>query len=88
MVNFPNDIELEEDYEMGWCWPEVDTGPAIAPYSGFRQCLLDPTQNKPEHFLEALFDRQMYTIMAEETDMHKKKIQGKFFSRSFFLFLR
>ena len=35
MVNFPNDIEYEEDYEMGWCWPEVDTGPAIAPYSDF-----------------------------------------------------
>ena len=57
MVNLPNDIKLEEDYEMGWCWPEVDTEPAIAPYFGFHQCLLDPMQNKPEHFFKALFDQ-------------------------------
>ena len=68
MVNFQNDIELKEDYEMGWCWPEVDTGLAIAPYSGFCQCPLDSTQNKPEDFFEALFDRRMCTIMAEETN--------------------
>ena len=65
----------------------MDTGPAIAPYSGFHQCLLDLTQNKPEHFFKALFDRGMYTIMAEETNRYtqKKIIEGKFLSRSFFI---
>ena len=81
MVNYQNKHELEEDYELGWYWLEVDTGPGIAPYSGFRQCLLDPMQNKPEHFFEALFDQRMYTIMAEETNRYaQRKIQGKFFS--------
>ena len=72
---------------MEWCWPEVDTGPAIAPYSGFHQCLLNPMQNKPEDFFEALFDQQMYTIMAEETNQYaqKKIIEGKFLLRSFFI---
>ena len=81
MVNYNNDCELEEDYEPGWSLLEVDTGPTIAPYSGFQQCLLDPTQDKPKHFFEALFDQQMYTIMAEETNRYtQRKIQGKFFS--------
>ena len=43
MVNFPNDTENEDDYAIGWEWHEVDPGPLIAPYYGFRQCLLDPT---------------------------------------------
>ena len=43
MVNFPNDTENEDDYAIGWEWHEVDPGPLIAPYNGFRQCFLDPT---------------------------------------------
>ena len=27
MVNFANDVEREEDYEIGWDWIEEDTGP-------------------------------------------------------------
>ena len=45
MVNYAGDTEIEEDYEIGWEWLEQDTGPHIAPYTGFRQCLLDPTKN-------------------------------------------
>ena len=81
MVNYPNDTEVEEDYEIGWEWFKVDPGPYIAPYTGFRQCLLDPTKNRPEDFFNALFDSSMYTIMAEETNKYaQQKIQrGKFF---------
>ena len=80
MVNFPNDTEIEEDYEIGWEWLEQDIGPSVAPYSGFRQCLLDPTKQDPEHFFDALFSTHMYTIMAEETNKYaQRKIQrGKF----------
>ena len=69
MVNFADDIKNEEDYEIGWEWHEQDPGPMVTPYSGFRQCLLDPTKNQPEDFFDALFSTQMYTIMAEETNM-------------------
>ena len=82
MVNFANDTEFEEDYEIGWEWHEQDPGPMVAPYSGFRQCLLDPTKNQP---FDALFSKQMYTIMAEETNKyaHRKIQRGKFSKLSF-----
>ena len=85
MVNVAHNVELEEDYEIGWHWHEEDPGPLIAPYSGFRQCLLDPTKQKPEDFFNALFSTQMYTIIAEETDKYaqRKKQRGKFFTRIF-----
>ena len=81
MVNFERDMENEEDYEIGWLWLERDTGPYIAPYTGFQQCLLDPTKNNPEDFFEALFTSHMYTIMAKETNKytHRKLQRGKYF---------
>ena len=81
MVNYPNDVEVEVDYEIGWEWFEVDPGPYVVPYSGFRQCLLDPTKNRPEDFFSALFDRNMYTVMAEQTNKyaHRKIQRGKIF---------
>ena len=80
MVNYPGDIEHEEYFEKGWEWLEQDTGAMVAPHSGFRQCLLDPTKTNPEDFFKALFDNQMYTIMAEETNKcaHRKIERGKF----------
>ena len=61
---------------MGWVWSEQDEGSMVAPYNGFRQCLLDPTRKEPEDFFKALFNRQMYTIMAEETNRYaQRKIQ-------------
>ena len=85
MVNFPNDTEREEDYELGWEWHEVDPGPLIAPYNGFHQCLLDPTMNKPEDFFNALFQDRMYTVMAEETNKYaqRKKQACKYFNLHF-----
>ena len=81
MVNFREDTEHEEDYEIGWEWIEEDRGPYIVLYNGFRQCLLDPTKNNSEDFFEALFTSHMYTIMAEETNKYaQRKIQrGKYF---------
>ena len=73
MVNYPGDVENEDDYEIGWEWQEVDPGPLVRPYNGFRQCLLDPTTNKPEDFFNALFDTRMYTIMAEETNKYAQR---------------
>ena len=73
MVNFANHTEREEDYKIGWEWIEEDTGPLIRPYTGFRQCLLDPLKNKPEDFFNELFDARMYTIMAEETNKYARR---------------
>ena len=85
MVNYQNDRKLEEDYEIGWEWLKCDTGPLIAPYTGFWQCLLDPLKTKPEDFFNALFDDSMYTIMAEETNKyaHRKKQTCKYKKKSF-----
>ena len=79
MYQYERDIEKEEDYEIGWEWRFEDTGPLVAPYSGFRQCLLDPTKNQPEDFFDALFEENMYTIIKEETNnyAHRKKQQSK-----------
>ena len=87
MVNYAADIKIEEDYEIGWEWLEHDTGPHIAPYTGFRQCLLDPTKNNPEDFFKALFSSNMYTIMAEEMNKYaKRKLRrGKFFLHNIYL---
>ena len=87
MVNFANDMEREEDYEIGWEWIEEDTGPVIRPCTGFHQCLLDPLKNKPEDFFNELFDVRMYTIMAEETNKytHRRKQSHKY--KNFFYFL-
>ena len=81
MVNYPGDVENEDDYKIGWEWHEVDPGPLVRPYNGFRQCLLDPTTNKPEDFFNALFDTRMYTIMAEETNKYaQRKKQREYFN--------
>ena len=87
MVNFTHDTELEEDYEIGWQWHEQDPGPLVTPYTGFRQCLLDPTKQKPEDFFNALFSSQMYTIITEETNRYaQQKIQrGKFLTKYLFI---
>ena len=76
MVNYSGDTENELDYEIGWEWLEQDTGPVIGPYSGFSQSLLDPAQNKPEDFFQALFEDRMYTIMAEQTNKYAHKRQN------------
>ena len=70
MVNFANDTELEEDYEIGWEWLKQDTGLFVTPYSGFQQCLLDSTKQKPKNFFNALFSTEMYTIMVKETNKY------------------
>ena len=94
MVNYQNDRELEEDYEIDCEWFECDTVPLIAPYTGFRQCLLDLIKTKPEDFFNALFDDNLYTIMAEETNKyaHRKKQTHKykksFISTSYINFFR
>ena len=72
MVNYPGDVELEEDYELGYEWLETDPGPLIALYSDFQQCLLDPTKNKPEDYFSALFENWKYTIMAEQTNLYAR----------------
>ena len=66
--------------------PTPSSPTPLDPNSGFRQCFLDPTQNNPEHFFEALFSSHMYTIMAEETNKYaQRKLQrGKFFHNIYF----
>ena len=78
MVNYSGDIEIEEDYKIGWEWLECDTGPIIGPYSGFWQCLVDPAKTKPEDFFNAIFDECMFTTMAEMMNLYAhNRLQSK-----------
>ena len=52
MVNFREDTEHEENYEIGWEWIEEDTGPYIAPYTGFQQSSWS-NQKQPWRFLRS-----------------------------------
>ena len=87
MVNFANDTEREQDCEIGWEWIAEDTGPLIRPYTGFRQCLLDPLKNKPEDFFNEMFDARMYTIMAKETKKYACRRKQNHKYKNFFYFL-
>ena len=62
------------------------SGPLIAPYTAFWECLLDPLKTKPEDFFNVLFDDNMYMIMAKETNKygHRKKQTCKY--KKFFYF--
>ena len=78
MINCHYDVEHELDYELGWEWLQSDPGPMIAPYNGFRQCLLDPSKKKPEDFFCALFEDRMFTVMADMTNVYaRNRIQSK-----------
>ena len=87
MVNFANDVERGQDYEIGWDWIDEDTGHLIGPYTGFCQCLLDPLKNKPEDFFNELFDARMYTIMAKETNKYARRRKQNHKYKNFFYFL-
>ena len=87
MVNFPNDTENEDDYAIGWEWHEADPRPLIELYNGFRQCLLDPTRNRPQDFFNALFENRMYTIMAKETNQYVQYVHRRKQAREYFYFL-
>ena len=70
MVNYSRDVEDELDYEMGYEWREKDTGPLLQPFSGLRMCLIDPAQRKPEDFFTKLFDVQIFSLIAECTNIY------------------
>ena len=79
MINCHYDVDHELDYELGWEWIESDPGPMIAPYNGFRQCLIDPAKNKPEDFFRAIFDDRMFTLMADMTNIYaQNRIRSKY----------
>ena len=79
MINCHYDVDHELDYELGWEWMESDPGPMIAPYNGFRQCLVDPAKNKPEDFFRAIFDDRMFTLMADMTNIYaQNRIRSKY----------
>ena len=73
MVNYERDVEEEQDFEIGWEWNERDPGPDLSPCDDYRSCLLDKEKDAPEDFFMALFNRQMFTIMAENTNMYARR---------------
>ena len=46
MVNYPGDVELEEDYELGWEWLETDQSPTYCTILQFSTMPFRPKKNQ------------------------------------------
>ena len=66
--NFSNDQENEEDCQ----WLGMDywyrSRPDVGPFMGSWQLLMDPQQKQPEHFFNQLFEDDMWSCIADETN--------------------
>ena len=69
--NFSNDWENEEDYANGWEWIiGTDPGPDVGPFMESWQLLMDPQQKWPEHFLNQLFEDDMWSCIADKMNRY------------------
>ena len=48
-------------------------GPLLRPFNGLCTCLIDPAQRKPEDFFMKLFDVQIFSLMAECTNIYTSR---------------
>ena len=73
--NYDRDFEHEEDFGLGWEWTETDhVGPSYSEFTGKPGTLLDVKEkHKPEDFFNAFFDKNMWTVIAEETNRYARK---------------
>ena len=73
--NYANDIEHEDDWAHGYKWTEFDDEcPWLCSFEGSQSIMLDTSvQNKPEDFLNALFDNSMWATLADETNRYARQ---------------
>ena len=65
--NYSTDTELEEDILNGWMKVETNQVPDHGPFTEVEGLNFSTILQEPEDFFNQLFDKSMYTIMAQET---------------------
>ena len=56
---------------MGWEWIlHSDPGLSIGPFLGEEMLLMDPEKNESHHFLEGLFEAEMWNHIAHESNKY------------------
>ena len=73
--NYDCDFKHEDNFALGWEWTETDhVGPSYSIFTGTPGTLLDVKEkHKPEDIFNALFDKNMWTVIAEETSRYARK---------------
>ena len=77
MRNYDQDIENPTDYQNGWERPDFDTGCNVGPFLGLQCNLVGVDRKEPHHFFQALFNEEMFHIIAEKTNLYARKKLGK-----------
>lgn len=73
--NYAGDVDHELDFELGYTWDLEDTGPFITKFfDGSQQLLFDIDEDRtPKKFFDEFFDSQMWTTMAEQTNLYARQ---------------
>ena len=75
--NYSRDTELEDNVLNGWMRVENNQVPDHGPFIEVEALNFSTDSRKPEDFFNQLFDKSMYTIMAQQTNAYAHdKIRG------------
>ena len=82
--NYARDVEHEDDFGNGWNWDEKDPGSSCGPYIGQSGLFIEPANRTPEGFFNLLFDKSMWTLIAQQTNIYARqriqKLRGIIFA--------
>ena len=71
--NYARDVEHEDDFGNGWNWDEKDPGSSCGPYIGQSGLFLEPATRTPEGFFNLLFNKSMWTRIAQQTNIYARQ---------------
>ena len=72
LKNYSNDVEHEDDYELGWEWLETDPGASFGPFTAQPGLMIETTDRTPEGFFNLLFDDSMWTLITQQMNIYAK----------------
>ena len=61
------------EYQYDDAWSEIETGCSVGPFLGRAYCNIDPSSRKPEDFFNALFDTEMWCMIADQTNNYAQR---------------
>ena len=71
MVNYSGDVNAPADEVNGWERP-VDTGPSLRQFLSASCLPIEPASHEPEVFFNNLFDKSMWTTVAENNKKYAR----------------
>ena len=71
--NYAHDVEHEDDFGNGWNWDEKDPGSSCGPYIGQSGLFIEPATCTPEGFFNLLFDKSMWTLIAQQMNIYARQ---------------